>query len=69
MGMDAPDVKSECDTKIAPFKGVLWLVERGASCMKIGPFEAYFGWSAERAPTCLYCHMHARKRKDGHRRP
>jgi len=37
--------------------------------MKVGPFEEYFGWSALRAPTCLYCHMHARKRKDGHGRP
>jgi hypothetical protein len=43
MDIEANDVKSECDMKIAPFKRVLWLVERGASCMKIVPFEEYFG--------------------------
>jgi hypothetical protein len=60
MDIDAHDVKSECDMKIAPFKRVLWFVEggamkiapfkrvlwlvgRGASCMKILPFEEYFG--------------------------
>jgi hypothetical protein len=40
---DAHDVKSEFNIKIEPFNRVLWLVERGASCMKIGPFEKYFG--------------------------
>jgi hypothetical protein len=43
MDIDVHDVKSECDMKIAPFKRVLWLVEGGASCMKIVPFEEYFG--------------------------
>ncbi len=37
MDIAAHDAKSECDIKIAPFKRVLWLVEGGASCMKIGP--------------------------------
>jgi hypothetical protein len=35
--IDAHNVKSECNMKIVPFKGVLWLLgglERGASCME-----------------------------------
>jgi hypothetical protein len=55
MDIDTHDVKSECDMKIAPFKRVLWLVERGASCMKIVPFEEYFGRWMERGARCA-CH-------------
>jgi hypothetical protein len=48
MEFDAHDVKSECNMKIAPFYRVLWLVEGGTSCMKIGLFEEYFGCWLER---------------------
>jgi len=71
MAFDAHDVKSECNMKIAPFYRVLWLVERGASCLKIGPFEEYFGCWLERGEGAyLFVLSHScEERKDGHRRP
>jgi hypothetical protein len=44
---DAHDVKSECNMKIAPFKGVL-MVGGARRQLKIGPFEEYFGGCLER---------------------
>jgi hypothetical protein len=57
--IDAHNVKSECNMKIVPFKGVLWLLGGAAPAAWKAPFEGTLvaGWSA--APVAFV--MHAKK--------